>query len=98
MGQCGWGMFRLRLLESFGRLGIANFACVKINNWHTHAVLELAFAEVMQIGLPMPVLRQVLRNALREKNMPGIPTAHHALRDIDTCTGEIGSVIYVRNL
>ena len=43
-------------------------------------------------------LLEVVSHTFGKQNMPGIPTAHHALRDIDTCTGEIGSVIYVRNL
>jgi len=60
-------------------------------------VLDFAFTEIMQARLPMPVLAQVFRYVRRQKNMPGIAAIHHALRNIDSRTGYVRFLIYIRN-
>ena len=43
----------------------------------------------------MPVLGQILGYVLGQKNMPGIATIQHPLRDIDSCAGYIRFVVNI---
>src|SRR6266480_4378585 len=52
----------------------------------------------MQVRLPLPVVLQVFRNALREKNVPRIAAIHHPLRDVNSSSSNIGSIVNVSNL
>ena len=62
------------------------------------AVFDFALAQVMQVRLPLPVVLQVFRNALGEKNVPRIAAIHHPLRDVDSSSSNIGSIVNVSNL
>ena len=61
------------------------------------SMLDLAFAEIVQARLPMPVLAEVLGNMRGEKNMPGIAAIHHSLRHVDSGTGYIHFLINIRD-
>ncbi len=45
----------------------------------------------------MAVLFQVLGHMFRDQDMPGVTTIHHSLRDIDTCSGNVGATTYVHH-
>jgi hypothetical protein len=45
----------------------------------------------------MSVLAQVLRHVRGEKNMPGIAAIHHSLRNIDSRTGYVRFLVYIRD-
>jgi hypothetical protein len=51
----------------------------------------------MQARLPMPVLAQILRHVRRQKNVSGIAAIHDALRQIDSRTGYVRFLIYIRD-
>ena len=58
-------------------------------------VFDFAFAEIMQVRLPMPVLAQVLRHVRRQKNMLGIAAIQHSLRNINSRTGYVRFVVNI---
>ena len=43
----------------------------------------------------MTVLREVLGDSLRKKNVPGIAAIHHPLRDIDSSAGNVGLIVHI---
>jgi hypothetical protein len=63
-----------------------------------NAVFHLALAQVMQARPPLSVVLQVFGNALREKNVPRIAAIHHALRDVNSSSSNVGSIVNVSNL
>ncbi len=52
----------------------------------------------MQKRLPQTVLCQVVRHALRYKNMSSIATIHHPLRNVDAHPGHIRPLVHIFNL
>ena len=58
-------------------------------------MLYLAITEVVQVRLPMSVLRQIFRHALRDKNMAGVTTIHDALGHVDASPGDVGPVVHI---
>ena len=62
------------------------------------AVLDLAFAEVAQTRRPLPVLHQIIRHVLGEKNVPGVAAIHHPLRHVDAGPGDVGAPAHVGHL
>ena len=53
------------------------------------AVFHLAVAEISQPRRPLPVLDQIIRHMLREKNVPGVAAIHHPLRHVDPGAGDV---------
>ena len=51
-------------LELCRRLGIADFIIVKINQENDFAVFDFAFAEVVQVWLPVAILGEIFGDAL----------------------------------
>ena len=62
---------------------------------HPHAVLHLALAEVVQTRRPLPVLREIVRHALREQNVPGVAAIHHSLREVNPGAGNVFPLIHI---
>ena len=60
-------------------------------------MFDLAFAQVVQVRPPLPVLLQILGDVLREENVSGIATVHYPLRDVDPGAGNVPALIYVGN-
>jgi len=58
----------------------AEIVLVEINQVQPQPVLHLRLAEIVQIRLPLPILRQIFRYVPGQKNMPGIAAIHDALR------------------
>ena len=62
------------------------------------AVLDLAFPQVAQTGRPLPVMHQIIRHVLGEKNVPGVTAIHHPLRHVDAGPGDVGAPAHVGHL
>ena len=95
-------MNRRRLLPSsslklFGDVLVTEVVFVKIKQVQAQPVLHFALAQIMQVRLPVPVLPQVPRYMLRQKNMPGIAAIEHPLRDVDCRSGQAGFVVNIGN-
>ena len=58
-------------------------------------MLDLAFRQVAQTRRPLPVLHQIIRHVLGEKNVPGVAAIHHPLRHIDPGSGDIGATAHI---
>src|SRR6202022_2815106 len=65
---------RLQLPEFFRDVRIANAAMVEIDDRESLSVLHHALSNFVQVRLPLPILYQVVRRSLREKNVSGIAT------------------------
>src|SRR5207248_6069922 len=66
--RCGRG----NLAKLLRRLGIAQGLRVKIHQMETHSMPDLAFPQVAQTRRPLPVLHQIIRHVLGEKNVSGV--------------------------
>ena len=62
------------------------------------AVLDLAFTQVAQTRRPLPVLHQIIRHVLGEKNVPRVTAIHHPLRHVDAGPGDVGPPAHVGHL
>jgi hypothetical protein len=82
-------------LELLRDLWIAKIVFVDVKEVQAQAVLHLALAQIVQVRLPVPVLGQIFRNMPRQKNMPGIATIQHPLRDIHSRSCKIRFVIHI---
>ena len=71
---------------------------MKIHNPNPHSVLQFDFTKVVQQRLPNPILGEIVRDAFRDQNMTGIAAIHHALRNIDSDTGDVRLVVYIFQL
>jgi hypothetical protein len=65
-------------------LRITKTILVKVKQVQAQPVLDFTLAEIMQVRLPMPVLGQIFRHVRGQKNMSGIATIQHSLRNIDS--------------
>ena len=52
-------------------------------------MLDLAFAQIVQLRPPMPILLQIFRDSFREQDVPAIAAIHHSLRHVDAWPGDI---------
>src|SRR6266851_8873886 len=77
---------------------VANSVFAEIKEMQAQAVFNFAFAEIVQIGLPMPIVNEVVGDVLRNKNMAGVSAIEDALRDIYAGSSDIHSIIHVGNL
>jgi hypothetical protein len=60
-------------------------------------VLYFRFAQIMEQRFPSLYLREKIRGRLGHQNVPGIPTIHHPLRNVDAATGHVTVRVDVRN-
>ena len=81
--------------ELLGQGRVPHLVVVEINDRNNHAMLYFALTEVVQVRLPMPVLRQIFRHAFREKNVPGVTAIHDALGHVDASPGDVGPVVHI---
>ena len=81
--------------ELLGQRRVPDFIGVEVNNRNNYAVLHFAFAEIVQVRLPVPVLRQIFRHAFREKNVSGVAAIHHALGHVHASPGHVGPVVHI---
>src|SRR5882724_6550653 len=81
--------------EFFRNLRIAYFVSVEIYGVKAGAVFDFAFAEIVQARLPLPILLQIFRDMPGDKDVSGIATIHHALRDVDSGAGNVRLFVQV---
>src|SRR4026209_859194 len=46
---------------------------------------------------PVSIVLQVFREMFGQENMSGIAARHDPLRNVNSCSGEIGLIIYIRD-
>jgi hypothetical protein len=83
--------------QFFRDLWIAETILVEIKQVQVQPVFHLAVAQIVQVRLPMAVLGQIFSHVRRQKNVSGVATIHHALRNIDSRTGYVRFLIYIRD-
>ena len=93
----GGGLW-LRLLKFLRERGVAQRLGVKIDQMKPDAVLDLAFTQVTQTRRPLPVLHQIIRHVLGDKNVSGVAAIHHPLRHVDAGPGDIDAPAHVSHL
>src|ERR1700758_828394 len=70
---------------------------MKTNDIDPGSVLHFKFAKMMQQRAPSAVLFKIFSNSPGKKNMAGVAAIHHPLRDIDSRSSNIGSIVDVRD-
>ncbi|MDQ6912146.1 MAG: hypothetical protein M3128_04660, partial [Verrucomicrobiota bacterium] len=58
-------------------------------------MLYFYFAKVVQLRLPLPILRQVIRGARGKQDMTGIAAIHHPLRHVHPRARQVQLVINI---
>ena len=58
-------------------------------------MFHLAFAKIVQVRLPVPVLFQIFRHMLGEENVSGVTAIHHSLRHVDPGAGDIRALVHI---
>jgi hypothetical protein len=61
----------------------------EIYDVESQPVLYFALTKVVQVGSPMTVLREIVRQMLGQKDVAGIPAIHDALRYVDSGSGYV---------
>ena len=61
-------------------------------------MLYFTLPKVVQIGLPMPVVNQIVGNMFRDENVPGVAAIEHALSNVDSGASDINAIVYIRDL
>jgi len=56
-----------------------------------------AFAQIVQVALPMAVLFQVLGHVFGHQNVTGIAAIHHPLRNVNSGSGYVGATTHVHH-
>jgi hypothetical protein len=67
-------------------LRIAETILVEIKQVQVQPVLHLALAQIVQVRLPVAILRQIFRHMRGQKNVSGVTAVQHSLRNIDSRT------------
>ena len=78
-----------QLFEFLRRFRVAEFVGVEIYDVNAHTMFYFAFAEIMQVGLPMLILLQILGDTFRKQNVSGISAVHHPLRHVNSGAGNV---------
>jgi hypothetical protein len=81
--------------ELFREGSIADIAVVKIHEVDADTMLDLAFAEIVQIRPPSAEMGQVLGDPLRKQNVAGVTAIHDPLPDVDSRAGHIRLPIHI---
>src|SRR5262245_45774214 len=58
-------------------------------------MFDFYLSAVVQKGLPVSIMFQVFSYVLGKKNVAHVAAVHHALRDVNSGTGDIGAIVYV---
>ena len=64
----------------------------------SEAMFYFALAQILQIGLPVPVLTEIVGDMFGYEDVAGVSTIEHALSDVNTCSGNIDAVVHVGDL
>ena len=62
------------------------------------AMFHFAFAELVQVRLPMRIMFQVFGHMPRQKDVAGVAAIHHSLGDVDPGAGDIGLLVQIADL
>jgi hypothetical protein len=89
---------RFRLAQLLRQCGISKVLTAEIEKVNAHAVLHFTLAEIAQARCPLPILRKIVGNTLREEDVPGIAAIHHPLRDVDSSAGDVATTAHVSHL
>ena len=77
------------------RCWIAEVFAVEIENRNDRPVFYLDLAKLVQLALPMRVLRKIFGYAFRNEDVPGIRAIHDAPGNVNAATGDVRAVIDV---
>src|SRR5207237_847228 len=80
-----------------GKLRVADFAVVKISNGDAHPMFHFARAKIVQEWSPLLVFFEVFGDVFGKQNVTGIAAIHHTLRNIDSRSGNVRSIVEVSN-
>jgi len=69
-------------MGTFWAIGDCRDLCEEIDNVEAHAVFDFAFAEVVQVRLPMSILIQIFGDTLGKQDVSRITAVHHPLRQV----------------
>src|SRR5689334_6733702 len=86
------------MLELLGQLRVARSISIKVNDSQTNTMLHFAFAQLMYISAPPPIMLQSIRHMLAQQNVSGITAIHDSLGDVDPGPGDIRLRIQIRDL
>src|SRR5205823_14616340 len=92
-----WSRRSARLAKLLWHFGIPVVFGVEIYHRQPHPMFDFAFAQIMQVALPMTVLFQVLGHVLGHQDVTGIATVHHALSDVSPGSSYVGATTYVNH-
>ena len=85
-------------LELFWGLRISDVVAVQIDDADMYTVFYFAVAQRVQIRLPSRVVFQVLGNMSGEQDVSRIAAVHYALRDVNSGSGEVDSIVDIVHL
>ena len=86
-----------RLLKLLRHFGVPVIFRVEIYHRQADAMFHFAFADVVQVALPITVLFQVYGHVFGYEDVTGIAAIHHPLRDVNSGSGNIGAATYVHH-
>ena len=81
--------------ESLGRIRIADDIGIEIDHRDNDTVFHFEIAELVQIRLPAAVLCEIIGDAFGKKDVTGITTIHHPLRDVNASPGDILTLVHI---
>ena len=74
---------------------IAEAILVEIKQMQTQPVLYFAFAQIVQVWLPVAVFGQIVGHMPGQKNVPSIAAIHYPLSNIDSRSCKVCFVVYI---
>src|SRR6266852_7748015 len=77
---------------------VSKFLGVDVNNAHPYTVSHVNFAKLVQVRMPMAVLRQVLCHPLGDKDVSRVAQSHHPLCNINSNSSHVPLIVNVPNL
>ncbi len=77
------------------RLRIAKVVFVQIEEMQPQPVLHFALTDIVQVGLPVPIVDQILGYMRGQKNVPGITAIQHSLGHINSRPGYVRFVVNI---
>src|SRR5437763_1736185 len=90
------GFLRFALALNLGRnLRIAEILSRKIYQTDPHPMLDHRLAQLMQMRTPAFVIFQILGHAFAQQDVTSITAIHHPLRNVNSRTRDIGSLVYI---
>ena len=58
-------------------------------------MFHLHIAQLVQVRLPLTVLSEVVGHSSGKKNVAGVATIHHPLREIDAGSGHVRPIVHI---